>query len=110
MNRRRLWLAAGGVLIAIVALIDVTTVGPRITVRWREGTAPSARQALERQYDLRNGEPIEEQVPHTLEAIVGAEWKRQAAPRDADVGPVSWRPARRRRRLEGGSTLAGATC
>ena len=52
-------MALGGVLIAVVALVDVRTTGPQITVRWREGITPQAREAVERQHDLRNGEPID---------------------------------------------------
>jgi len=51
------WMALGGVLIALVALVDVTITGPRVSVRWRVDTAPADRAALERRYDLRDGEP-----------------------------------------------------
>lgn len=53
----RLWMALGGVLIAIVALVDVTMTGPRVTVRWRAEISSVDRAALERRYDLRNGRP-----------------------------------------------------
>jgi hypothetical protein len=59
MSRRRLWIAIGGVLIAIAALVDVRTISPQITIRWKEGITPQAREAVERQRDLRNGEPID---------------------------------------------------
>ncbi len=49
----------GGVLIAAAALIDVRSTGPRITVRWRDGVTVQQRQAVERQHDLRAGEPID---------------------------------------------------
>ena len=58
MNHRMRWWAAGPALVILfVALFDVAFTGPRVSVRWREGVAPADRMALERQYDLRNGEP-----------------------------------------------------
>lgn len=59
MSRRRLWVALGGVLIAIAALVEIRTIGPEISVRWREGITTEERVALERQHDLRRGEPID---------------------------------------------------
>jgi hypothetical protein len=54
-----MWMAAGVVLAAIATLLQVTTTGPRVTVRWRAGISDAERGALERQYDLRKGEAIE---------------------------------------------------
>ena len=57
----RLWtaLAAGLIALAVatVALVEVTTTGPRVTVQWRADIAPADRLALERRYDLQGGEP-----------------------------------------------------
>lgn len=53
-------MALGGVLIAIAALVDVGTIGPQVTVRWRDGITPQEREALERRHDLQNGEPVED--------------------------------------------------
>jgi len=53
----RWWAAGPALVILFVALFDVAFTGPRVSVRWREGVAPADRMALERQYDLRNGEP-----------------------------------------------------
>lgn len=47
-------LAAG--LIATVALVDVTITGPRVAIRWSEEVDAAGRVAVERKYDLRNGE------------------------------------------------------
>lgn len=58
-RRARLWLAVAAVLIAVVALVDVTITGPPVTVRWRAEIRSGDRVALERRYDLRKGEPIE---------------------------------------------------
>lgn len=55
-----MWLALGGVLIAIVVLVDVRTIGPEVTVRWREGITTAEREALERRHGLQNGEPVED--------------------------------------------------
>lgn len=55
----RLWtaLAAGLIALAVatVALVEVTTTGPRVTVQWRADIAPADRLALERRYDLQGG-------------------------------------------------------
>lgn len=59
MTRRRVWIAIAGVVFAIVALVDIRLVGPEVSVRWREGTTTAKRHALERQHDLRGGEPID---------------------------------------------------
>ena len=57
--RRRTWawIALGGVLIAILAAVQVTITGPRVQVRWREGVSSADRTAVERRYELRNGVP-----------------------------------------------------
>lgn len=57
-RRRRTWawIACGGVLIAALALLDVHIIWPRIAVQWSAEIAPVDRAALERRYDLRNGE------------------------------------------------------
>lgn len=59
--RRRTWawIAFGGVLIAMLTLVRVTVTDPRVNVRWHEGVSPADRTALERRYDLRNGNPVE---------------------------------------------------
>lgn len=56
--RRRTWawVALGGALVAILALIDVQIIEHYVAVRWTAGIAPGDRAALERRYDLRNGE------------------------------------------------------
>ena len=46
-------------LIAIAALVDVGFVGPPVAVRWRPEVTAAERAALERQFDLRKGEPDE---------------------------------------------------
>jgi hypothetical protein len=61
-RRARLWLVLAAALIAVVALVDVTISGPRVSVRWRADTSPADRAALERRYDLRNGERDEDSV------------------------------------------------
>lgn len=48
-----MWMALGGVLIAIAAMVDVRTIGPRVTVRWRDGITAQEREALERRHDNR---------------------------------------------------------
>lgn len=53
------WIALGGVLLAGLALIDVQISGPRIAVQWSPGLSAVDRTALERRYDLREGEPDE---------------------------------------------------
>lgn len=54
--RTLVWIGLGGVLLAIVALIDVQVTGPRISVQWSPAVTARARAALEGRYDLRNGE------------------------------------------------------
>ena len=58
-RRTWVWLALTGALVASAALVQVTVVLPRAGVRWDSGVSPSDRAALERQYDLRSGEPID---------------------------------------------------
>ena len=53
----RLWMGVAAGLIALVALVEVTITGPRVTVMWRANVAPADRLALERRYDLQRGEP-----------------------------------------------------
>jgi hypothetical protein len=53
------WIALGGVLIAIAALVQVTITNPRVHIRWAEHVDPAARAVLERRYDLRGGNPVE---------------------------------------------------
>ena len=55
-----MWMALGGVLIAIAALVDVRTIAPRVTVRWRDGITAHEREALEQRHNLRNGKPVED--------------------------------------------------
>ena len=50
------WIGLGGVLLAIVALIDVRVTGPRIAIQWSPATTAGDRAALEGRYDLRNSE------------------------------------------------------
>ena len=59
VTRKRFLMVLAAVLIAALALIQVTITGPRVTVRWRADISPSDRAALEQQYDLRNGLPDE---------------------------------------------------
>ena len=51
------WVLLGGLLIAAVALVDVTITGPRVAVRWDADLTSDDRIALERRYALGNGEP-----------------------------------------------------
>lgn len=53
------WIALGVVLLAAAALIEVREVLPRATVRWDADVSAADRAALEKRYDLRNGEGIE---------------------------------------------------
>jgi hypothetical protein len=73
--RRRTWawIALGGVLIAIVALIDVQITDPRVTVRWRTEVGHADRVVLERRYGLGNGEQME-----------GTGWRYQLRDRSRD--------------------------
>lgn len=58
--RRRTWAwVALGVLAAIVALVRVTIIDPRVHVRWDDRIGSADRAALERQYGLRNGALIQ---------------------------------------------------
>jgi hypothetical protein len=85
LRRRRTWawIAVGGVLIAILALVDVTTIDPRVTVRWRAEVGPADRVALERRYGLENGEQIE-----------GTGWRYQLRDRSRDnIGALIRDPA-----------------
>ncbi len=59
LRSARLWIALAGALIAIVALLQVTITGPRVTVRWRADVTAANRAAIERRYELSKGEPIE---------------------------------------------------
>jgi hypothetical protein len=55
-RRRRFWLALGAVLVAaLAALVEITTTGPRVAVRWSTDVDESHRLALEQRYELRNG-------------------------------------------------------
>lgn len=73
--RRRtwVWIAIGGVLIAILALIDVRIIDSRVHVRWRSEISSADRMALERRYGLGNGEQIE-----------GTGWRYQLRDRSRD--------------------------
>lgn len=64
--RRRALAAAAVVLLAAAAVIDVVTVGPRVTVRWADGVDANARQELEQRYSLRGG---------VLEEDAGRTWR-----------------------------------
>lgn len=55
----RVWMALGAALVAIVAVVDVTTIDPRVTVRWRAEVGPADRVTLERRYGPGNGEQME---------------------------------------------------
>lgn len=57
--RTSLWIALGGALLALAALVDVRVTAPSVTVRWRAEVAPADRAALERRYGLQNGSLIE---------------------------------------------------
>ena len=77
------WIALGGVLIAIVAMVDVTTIDPRVTVRWRAEVGRADRVALERQYGLGNAEQIE-----------GTSWRYQLRDRSREnIGALVQDPA-----------------
>jgi hypothetical protein len=85
LRRRRTWawIALGGVLIAILALIDVQITGPRVSVQWSPEMALDARTALERRYDLRNGELDE-----------GTTWRYDLGDRSRDnIGALVHDPA-----------------
>lgn len=71
--RTRAWIALGVLLIALLALIDVQMIGPRVSVRWSAQLDPAGRSALEGRYGLRNGEPDE-----------GATWRYDLADRSRD--------------------------
>ena len=71
----RLWTAVAVGLIALVALLDVTVTGPRVTVNWRADMAPADRVALERRYDLQRGEPAND-APATWQYRLG-DWSRE---------------------------------
>jgi hypothetical protein len=66
----RVWIALGA---AIVAVVDVTTIDPRVTVRWRAEVGAADRVALERRYGLGNGEQME-----------GPGWRYQLRDRSRD--------------------------
>jgi hypothetical protein len=50
----RTWIALGGVA-ALVALVHVTIVDPRVHVRWADSVTPEARTTLEQRYSLHDG-------------------------------------------------------
>lgn len=56
---RRLWIAIGALLAAVLALVRVTVIEPPITVRWRADLSAADRDAAERRYRLRNAELVE---------------------------------------------------
>lgn len=59
LPRRRAWAwisLAGVLLVALLAVIEVRVVEPRVAVRWDARIDPAERTALERRYTLRNGE------------------------------------------------------
>ena len=56
----RTWVAVAGVLLAIVALVQITVVDPRVTVRWGDRVDPSDRSALEHKYGLRNARRVDD--------------------------------------------------
>jgi hypothetical protein len=56
----RAGIALGAALVIMLALIQVTTVGPRVTVRWQGDVTDPRRSALEAQYGLAKGERIED--------------------------------------------------
>ncbi|MSO30325.1 MAG: hypothetical protein EXQ48_05185 [Acidobacteria bacterium] len=50
------WIGLAGVLLAIVALIDVRVTGPRVAIQWSPAMTAGDRAALEGRYGLRNSE------------------------------------------------------
>ncbi len=53
------WISLGVALAAALALVRVTVVNPGVNVRWSAAVNPAQRAALEGEYDLRNGRPLE---------------------------------------------------
>lgn len=53
----RLWIALAAIVTALVALVNVTITGPRVTVLWRADITSADRETLEHRYVLLNGEP-----------------------------------------------------
>ena len=49
------WIACGALLVALVALVDVQTINPRISVRWSPALDVAQRARLEVRYGLSNG-------------------------------------------------------
>jgi hypothetical protein len=60
--RRRtwVWIALGGVLVAILTAVQVTITDPRVQIRWNQGVGSAERLAAERRYELRNGVPVDD--------------------------------------------------
>src|SRR5437762_2525215 len=67
------------VVLALAALVKITVVGPRVNVEWAPTVDEAHRLALERQYELRNGDPgdgpeweyeLRDTSPANVEALV----------------------------------------
>src|SRR5262245_37297043 len=54
--RTRIALIVAAVLVALAALVDVSFVLPRVSIRWTDAVRDDQRAALEQRYDLRRGE------------------------------------------------------
>lgn len=58
-RRRWAWVALGGLLIAIPALVRVATIDPRVHIRWHVDVTATERAALELRYGLHTGYPVD---------------------------------------------------
>jgi hypothetical protein len=80
LRGRRLWIALGALLVAVIVLPDVTITDPRVHVRWRGEIVPAHRAALEQRYGLGGGEPVQDTTwryelrdasPENVRALIG---------------------------------------
>ena len=103
MTRRRLWILLPVLLLLATAMVDIRITGPRVSVRWADDIDAAARTALERRFDLRNGEPdrqssstwqyeLSDRSRPNIEAIVGHPAARDTHYIDRDALTVA-RPA-----------------